>query len=74
MDEAQHLTLFNRRLLRECCERAGWRVEELGAFNGVAPFLAPISERGAQAAERMEFAARSWLPANLLFCRARRPL
>ena len=74
MDEAQHLTLFNRGLLRDCCERAGWRIEELGAFNGVAPFLAPISERGARLAERVEFAARSWLPANLLYCRASRPV
>ena len=74
MDEAQHVTLFNRALLRQCCEAAGWRIEELGAFNGLAPFLAPISERGARFAERMEFAGRSWVPANLLYCRARRPV
>jgi len=74
MNEAQHLTLFNRRLLRAACERAGWAVEELGAFNGVAPFLAPISERVALTGERLEFAARRWLPANLLYCRARRPV
>lgn len=71
LDEAQHLTLFSRPLLRRCCERAGWRVEELGAFNGLAPFLAPVSERLASTAERIEFAGRRRLPLNLLYCRAR---
>ncbi len=71
LDEAQHLTLFSRTLLAACCERAGWRVEELGAFNGVAPFLAPLSEHLAMAAERGEFAGRRRLPLNLLYCRAR---
>jgi 2-polyprenyl-3-methyl-5-hydroxy-6-metoxy-1,4-benzoquinol methylase len=74
LEEVQHLTLFSRGLLRSCCERAGWRVEELGAFNGMAPFLAPVSERLARGAERLEFAARRWVPANLLYCRARRPV
>jgi 2-polyprenyl-3-methyl-5-hydroxy-6-metoxy-1,4-benzoquinol methylase len=72
LDEAQHLTLFNRTLLRRCCESAGWRVEEIGTFNGVAPFLAPVSERLAVAVETLEFAWRRWIPANLLYCRARR--
>ena len=74
LDEAQHLTLFSRGLLRSCCERAGWHVEELGAFNGLAPFLAPVSERLARGAEQLEFAARLWVPASLLYCRARRPV
>lgn len=74
LDEAQHLTLFSRSLLRSCCERAGWVVEELGAFNGLAPFLAPISEGLARGEEHLEFAARAWIPANLLYCRARRPV
>jgi 2-polyprenyl-3-methyl-5-hydroxy-6-metoxy-1,4-benzoquinol methylase len=74
LEEAQHLTLFNRGLLRECCQRAGWEVVELGAFNGVAPFLASVSERLAGGAERLEFTARRWFPANLLYCRARRPV
>jgi 2-polyprenyl-3-methyl-5-hydroxy-6-metoxy-1,4-benzoquinol methylase len=74
LEDAQHLTLFNRGLLRDCCQRAGWQVEELGAFNGLAPFLAPLSERAALGAERLEFAARRWFPGNLLYCRARRPV
>jgi hypothetical protein len=49
-------------------------VEELGAFNGLAPFLAPLSERAALGAEGLEFAARRWFPGNLLYCRARRPV
>ena len=72
LDEAQHLTLFSKTVLRACCERAGWRVEDLGAFNGLAPFVAPLSHALALGAERAEFAARRWLPANLLYCRARR--
>jgi 2-polyprenyl-3-methyl-5-hydroxy-6-metoxy-1,4-benzoquinol methylase len=72
MAEAQHLTLFSRALLRQCCERAGWRVEEIGAFNGVAPFLAPLGEPLARAFEHLEFSAGRWLPLNLLYCRARR--
>jgi len=72
LDEAQHLTLFSRSLLRTCCERAGWQVEEIGAFNGVAPFVAPLGEPLARIVERVEFGSRRWLPLNLLYCRARR--
>lgn len=71
LDEAQHLTLFSRDVLRGCCERAGWSVEEVGAFNGVAPFVAPLSESLARGVERVEFAGRRWLPLNLLYCHAR---
>ncbi len=70
LDEAQHLTSFTRRTLARACEDAGWSVVEIGAFNGVAPFLAPISERLALATERLEFATRRRWPWNLLYCRA----
>lgn len=72
LDDAQHLTLFSRAHLRRCCEAAGWQVEEIGAFNGLAPFLSPLSESLALSAERIEFATRRWIPASLLYCRARR--
>ena len=72
LDEAQHLTLFSRPLLRTCCERAGWTVEAIGAFNGVAPFVAPLGNSLALGLERAEFSAGRWLPLNLLYCRARR--
>jgi 2-polyprenyl-3-methyl-5-hydroxy-6-metoxy-1,4-benzoquinol methylase len=72
LDEAQHLTLFSRSLLRTCCEDAGWRVEEIGAFNGLAPFVAPLNESLARGIERVEFGTGRWLPLNLLYCRARR--
>ena len=68
--EAQHLTLFSAGALGACCERSGWSVEEMGSFNGLAPFVAPLSESLALATERAEFAARRWLPFNLLSCRA----
>ena len=72
LDEAQHLTLFNRESLRHACEAAGWSVQDLGTFNGIAPFMATLSEDLARAMERTEFSARRWLPFNLLYCRASR--
>lgn len=71
LDDAQHLTLFSRRMLSRALAAAGWREEDLGAFNGVAPFLAPVSESLARGMERLEFAARRTLPLNLLYARAR---
>jgi 2-polyprenyl-3-methyl-5-hydroxy-6-metoxy-1,4-benzoquinol methylase len=70
LDEVQHLTLFNRSSLRRACETAGWSVKEIGTFNGIAPFAAPLSERLARTLERIEFATGRWLPYNLLYCRA----
>jgi 2-polyprenyl-3-methyl-5-hydroxy-6-metoxy-1,4-benzoquinol methylase len=72
LDEAQHLTLFTRRTLAGAMRAAGWTVQEIGTFNGVAPFLAPISERLARAAERVEFLTARLMPYNLLYCHARR--
>ncbi len=70
--EAQHLTLFTRARLARALGAGGWDVEEMGTFNGVAPFLAPVSERLARAVEAGEFRTRRIMPYNLLFCRARR--
>jgi hypothetical protein len=44
----------------------------MGSFNGLAPFLAPISERLARVVEAGEFKTRRVMPYNLLYCRARR--
>jgi 2-polyprenyl-3-methyl-5-hydroxy-6-metoxy-1,4-benzoquinol methylase len=70
LDEAQHLTLFSRASLVRALQRAGWRVDETGAFNGIAPFLAPVAERAALAVEKLEFVGRRMLPLNLLYTRA----
>jgi 2-polyprenyl-3-methyl-5-hydroxy-6-metoxy-1,4-benzoquinol methylase len=70
--EEQHLTAFTRATLRRAMQAAGWQVEEMGTFNGVAPFLAPLSERVARAAERIEFQTASFMPYNLIYCRSRR--
>jgi hypothetical protein len=67
----QHLTLFSRKSLLRALDRAGWRVEELGTFNGVAPFVAPLSESLARGIEHVEFRGRRLLPRNLLYARAR---
>ena len=72
LDEAQHLTLFTRQTLRRACDRAGWDVADIGTFNGVAPFVAVVSEGLAAGAERLEFLTRRMLPWNLLYCLARR--
>jgi len=71
LNQEQHLTLFSRKKLRRAMALAGWRVEELGTFNGVAPFVAPLSETLAGRMEHVEFAARRFLPFNLLYARAR---
>ena len=68
LDEAQHVTHFTKGKLCAVLSRAGWRVRHIGTFNGVAPFLAPISHRLALGLERFEFLFNRLLPENLLFC------
>jgi 2-polyprenyl-3-methyl-5-hydroxy-6-metoxy-1,4-benzoquinol methylase len=68
LDEAQHVTHFTKGKLRELLSLAGWRVQHIGTFNGVAPFLAPISYRVALGLEKFEFLCNRVLPENLLFC------
>jgi 2-polyprenyl-3-methyl-5-hydroxy-6-metoxy-1,4-benzoquinol methylase len=68
LDEVQHVTHFNKRTLCAMCEHAGWRVHQIGTFNGLAPFLAPISRRLALGIEKIEFLLNNVLPQNLLFC------
>jgi 2-polyprenyl-3-methyl-5-hydroxy-6-metoxy-1,4-benzoquinol methylase len=68
LDEAQHVSHFSKRKLSVLCERAGWRVRHIGAFNGVAPFIAPISRRLALRIEKIESRLNRALPQNLLFC------
>jgi 2-polyprenyl-3-methyl-5-hydroxy-6-metoxy-1,4-benzoquinol methylase len=68
LDEAQHVTHFTKRKLATICERAGWKVRRIGTFNGLAPFLAPISRRLALSMEKTEFLFNPLLPQNLLFC------
>jgi 2-polyprenyl-3-methyl-5-hydroxy-6-metoxy-1,4-benzoquinol methylase len=70
--EEQHLTAFTRGSLARALNAAGWKVEEIGSFNGIAPFLAPISDGVARAAEAFEFQTARMMPWNLLYCRASR--
>jgi 2-polyprenyl-3-methyl-5-hydroxy-6-metoxy-1,4-benzoquinol methylase len=72
MDEVQHVTHFNKRKLVAACQGAGWRVGHIGSFNGLAPFLAPVSRRLALGFEQVEFLLNRVLPENLLFCVATR--
>jgi len=72
LHETQHLTLFSRSTLTRAFSQTEWEIAEIGTFNGIAPFLAPLSEGLALTAERMEYAGRRHLPLNLLYCRARR--
>ena len=73
-DEVQHVTHFTKRTLSAMCEHAGWKVRHIGTFNGLAPFLAPISRRLALGTESLEFSLSRLLPQNLLFCLATREL
>lgn len=66
--EAQHVTRFTRGKLSTMCQCAGWNVQHMGTFNGVAPFMAPISRRIALGIEGFEFMFNRLLPQNLLFC------
>jgi hypothetical protein len=50
------------------CKQAGWTVRHVGTFNGLAPFLAPISRPVALGIENVEFLLNRVLPENLLFC------
>jgi SAM-dependent methyltransferase len=70
LEEAQHLTLFTRGALRRALVHAGWQVVDVGTFNGLAPFVAPLSESLARGVERLEFAGRRVLPLNLIYARA----
>lgn len=68
LGEAQHVTHFTMPKLVSMCERAGWTVERIGNFNGIAPFTAPVSHRLARMVEQLEFRFNKVLPQNLLFC------
>jgi 2-polyprenyl-3-methyl-5-hydroxy-6-metoxy-1,4-benzoquinol methylase len=68
LQEAQHVTRFTKRKLATMCRRAGWKVHHIGTFNGVSPFIAPISRGLALGMERLEFLFNRLLPQNLLFC------
>jgi SAM-dependent methyltransferase len=70
LHEEQHLNCFTRSSLSRALHRSGWNVEEIGAFNGVAPFAAAIGERLAMMVETFEFGCRRFLPLNLLYARA----
>lgn len=70
LHEAQHLTLFSQSTLSRALCQSGWTIDEIGTFNGVAPFLATLSERIARLVEHVEFVGRRHLPLNLLYCRA----
>ena len=72
MDEVQHVTHFTKRKLAAACERTGWRVHYIGTFNGLAPFIAPISRRLALGMEKIEFSLNRILLQNLLFCLAQK--
>lgn len=72
LEEAQHLNCFTQNSLTRALRSAGWVVDEIGTFNGLAPFAAVIGEPIAMLAERVEFACRHVLPLNLLYARAKR--
>src|SRR5947208_4255776 len=47
---------------------AGRKVEQIGTFNGLSPFIAPLSRRLSFGMEEFEFSFNHPFPQNLLFC------
>jgi hypothetical protein len=68
LDHDQHVTHFTKLRLLEACSAAGWSIRQLGGFNGLSPFVAPISENCALGLERFEYRLNHFLPLNILFC------
>jgi 2-polyprenyl-3-methyl-5-hydroxy-6-metoxy-1,4-benzoquinol methylase len=73
LQEAQHVTHFTKGKLFGICQRSGWKVQQIGTFNGFAPFVAPVSYRLALALENWEYDWRVYLPGHLLFCACQKP-
>ena len=63
----QHLSPMTPQSLKWCLESGGWRVLEMGTFNGIAPFLALFSWSLAGAAGRRELRHRASPYRNLLY-------
>lgn len=72
LEEAQHVTRFRASLLREVVTTAGWRIEEMGSFNGLGPFLALLAPEFARRLCSVELRCRRFLGFNLLYVLARR--
>jgi 2-polyprenyl-3-methyl-5-hydroxy-6-metoxy-1,4-benzoquinol methylase len=68
LQEAQHVTRFTKQKLSTMCQRTGWKITQMGTFNGLAPFVAPISYRLGLTLEKLEYKWRLYLPSHLLFC------
>jgi 2-polyprenyl-3-methyl-5-hydroxy-6-metoxy-1,4-benzoquinol methylase len=68
LQEVQHVTRFTKKKLSTMCQRTGWKVQQIGTFNGVAPFVAPLSYPLAREFEKWEHKWHLFLPGHLLFC------
>lgn len=64
----QHIICFSRSKLQKACDRSGWTIVRSGSFNGLAPFLSPLSHKVALLTEEIEIRLGKFLPNNLLFC------
>lgn len=54
MDQDQHVTRFDRRMLRAFLEEAGFEVSELRTYSTFAPFAAAVSGRISRRIDRLE--------------------
>ena len=64
---SQHLSPMTPARLRLQLDTAGWRVLEMGSFNGIAPFLAPLSRSLTSWFRERELRRRTRLHRNLLY-------
>lgn len=72
MRGAQHLTVYTPARLKRVVQCAGWRVLDMGSFNGLAPFAAWLSPGLGRRLMRAEQARPQRLHRNLLYVRAMR--
>ena len=70
----QHLSHLNRSNLVKMLQKSGWKVDQIGTFNGIAQFLAGISVKVARRVERMEFYLGRFIPLNLIHCVAKKEM
>ncbi|MEN6575496.1 MAG: class I SAM-dependent methyltransferase [Phycisphaerales bacterium] len=63
----QHVERYHRRKLRALCLASGFTLEHLGTMCFLAPWLAPLSWRGARMLTRLELAT-TVIPGSILVC------
>ena len=67
LKDEQHLSKLTPKKLSALLKRCGWHLIEIGTFNGMAPFVSPISPRLSNILYRRELKNRKRLGRNLIY-------